>query len=38
MSGIKADADDLMEITVHFKIYDIPESIAHLRDEYNKHI
>lgn len=36
MDGIKADANDLMDITVRFKIKDTPEGVARLADEYNK--
>lgn len=38
MDGIKAGADDVMEITVRFKIKDTPEGVARLMDEYNKQI
>lgn len=38
MDGIKTGADDVMEITVRFKIKDTPEGIARLMDEYNKQI
>lgn len=36
MDGIKADANDVMEITVRFKVKDTPEGVARLMDEYNK--
>lgn len=38
MEGIKADADDVMEITIRFKVKDTPEGVARLMDEYNKQI
>lgn len=36
MSGVKSDADDTIEIKVHFKTTPIPEGVARLTDEYNK--
>lgn len=36
MEGIKADADNVMEITVHFKVKDMPEGINRLANECNK--
>ncbi|WFE83611.1 hypothetical protein [Parabacteroides chongii] len=38
MDGIKADANDTMDITVRFKVKDTPEDVARLMDEYNKQI
>lgn len=36
MDDIKTDADDMMEITVHFKVKDNAEGINRLLDECNK--
>mgnify|MGYP000326781747 FL=1 len=36
MEGIKADDDDVMEITIRFKAKETPEGVARLTDEYNK--
>lgn len=36
MDDIKADADDMMEITVHFKVRDNPEGVNRLLGECNK--
>lgn len=33
MSGIKADADDVMEVSVRFKVQETPESISRIIDE-----
>lgn len=38
MDGIKANAEDVMEITVRFKVKETPEGVARLMDEYNKQI
>lgn len=38
MDGIKANAEDVMEITVRFKMKETPEGVARLMDEYNKQI
>lgn len=38
MEGIRADADNMMEITVHFKAKDTAEGVNHLLYEYNKMI
>lgn len=38
MDGIKADANDTMDITVRFKVKDTPEGVVRLMDEYNKQI
>ena len=38
MSGIKSDADDTIEIKVHFKTAPISEGAARIADEYNKMI
>lgn len=38
MDGIKSDADDTIDIKVHFKTTPIPEGVARLVDEYNKTI
>lgn len=38
MSGIKADADDIMEVCVRFKVQETPESISRIIDECVKNI
>lgn len=38
MSGIKADADDVMEVSVRFKVQETPESISRIIDECVKNI
>lgn len=38
MSGIKADADDVMEVCVRFKVQETPESISRIIDECVKNI
>lgn len=38
LSSTRANADDLMEITVRFKMQEAPEGLARLADEYNKQI
>lgn len=38
MSGVKADAQDKMEISIQFKIKDPTEGLLRLLDEYNKQI
>lgn len=38
LDGIKATDDDVMEITIRFKMKETPEGIARLTDEYNKQI
>lgn len=36
MDGIKATDDDVMEVTIRFKLKETPEGVARLTDEYNK--
>lgn len=36
MEGIKATDNDVMDITIRFKLKDTPEGVARLSDEYNK--
>lgn len=36
LDDIKADADNVMEVTIHFKVRDTSEGVARLTDEYNK--
>lgn len=36
MDSIKVDADNLIEITVHFKVKDTPDGLVRLMDEYDK--
>lgn len=38
MSGIKPEADDVMEVTVNFKVQETPESISRIVDEFVKNI
>ncbi len=36
MDGIKATDDDVIEVSIHFKVKETPEGVARLTDEYNK--
>ena len=38
MDDIKVADNDVMDITIRFKLKDSPEGVAHLTDYYNKHI
>lgn len=38
MGGVKAEGEDVMEVSITFKIKDTPEAVSRLMDEYNKKI
>lgn len=38
MDGVTANGEDIMHVSITFKIKDTPEAIARLMDEYNKDI
>lgn len=38
MGGVKAEGEDVMEVSITFKIKDTPEAVSRLMDEYNKRI
>lgn len=38
MSGIKPDANDVMEVSVNFKVQETPESISRIIDDFVKNI
>ena len=38
MDGIRSDGEDVMKVSITFKVRDTPEAVARLMDEYNKGI
>ena len=38
MDGVKKDGEDVMQVSITFKVKETPEAVSRLMDEYNKHL